>query len=135
MEKLKWAVVICRLVRNSCFAFQELFSKVQRLVDLNREKSIEFNVFHFQIVLIDEGTSNLDNDTEMILQLVLKNAFKTSTVLIIAHRLNGLQNVDRMIVIDNGKIAEMGPPQELASFSDSLLSKMLDEQRVLTFRK
>jgi ABC-type uncharacterized transport system ATPase subunit len=61
--------------------------------------SLNVSHFYFQIVLIDEGTSNLDNETELAINFAIKNAFKTSTVLIIAHRLNGLQNTDRICIL------------------------------------
>ncbi|XP_055387213.1 ATP-binding cassette sub-family C member 10 [Condylostylus longicornis] len=82
-----------------------------------------------QIVCIDEGTSNLDTDSEAAIQIALKYSFRSSTVFLIAHRLKGLQNVDRIIVMDSGKIAEEGKPAELASNPNSLFSKMLQEQK------
>lgn len=82
-----------------------------------------------KIVIIDEGTSNLDADSENAIQLILRNAFKSSTVLLIAHRLHGLQQTDRIIVIDNGQIVEEGRPQELAQDSSSKFCAMLEEQQ------
>ena len=84
-----------------------------------------------KIVLIDEGTANLDYESELSLQIVLRNAFKTSTVFVIAHRLNGLlQNVDRVIVIENGRIVEEGSPKDLAADESTYLYKMLEEQKI-----
>lgn len=80
-------------------------------------------------MVIDEGTSNLDSDSENAIQLILRNAFESSTVLLIAHRLNGLQQTDRILVVDNGEIVEEGKPQELAKDSESRFYGLLQEQQ------
>lgn len=82
-----------------------------------------------KVVIIDEGTSSLDSDSETAIQLILRNAFETSTVLLIAHRLNGLQQTDRLFVVDNGQIIEEGNPRELASDKNSRFHALLDEQQ------
>lgn len=79
--------------------------------------------------MIDEGTSNLDRDSELAIQIALKNAFKTSTVLVVAHRLNGLQHTDRIIVISNGSIVESGEFWNLAKDESTIFYKMLAEQQ------
>lgn len=79
--------------------------------------------------MIDEGTSNLDNESEVAIQIALKNAFKTSTILIIAHRLNGLQNTDRILVISDGELIEAGDFWNLANDESTYLAKMLEEQK------
>ncbi|XP_021703912.1 multidrug resistance-associated protein 7 [Aedes aegypti] len=88
-----------------------------------------------KIVLIDEGTANLDYEAESAIQLVLKNAFRGRTVILIAHRLNGLQNTERIIVMKDGEIAEQGTPRELALNEDTLFHSMLQEQQNTTFAK
>lgn len=85
--------------------------------------------FYFQIVLIDEGTSNLDRDSELAIQIALKNSFKTSTVFVVAHRLNGLQHTDRIIVISDGTIVETGEFWDLAKDESTIFYKMLAEQQ------
>jgi len=82
-----------------------------------------------KIVLIDEGTSNLDNESELAIQIALKSSFKTSTVLVIAHRLNGLQNTDRILVIKDGELIEAGEFWELAKDARTYFFKMLEEQK------
>lgn len=76
----------------------------------------------------------MDGDTEHLIQIVLRNAFKTATVLVIAHRLNGLQSMDRIIVIDEGRIVEQGIPRELANNNGTYLYDMLEEQNNKTFK-
>lgn len=79
-------------------------------------------------MVIDEGTSNLDSDSENSIQLILRNAFESSTVLLIAHRLNGVQQADRLFVVDDGRIVEEGKPQELAVDRESRFYALLEEQ-------
>lgn len=92
---------------------------------------VQFSIIqiHPQIVLIDEGTSNLDNESELAIQIALRNSFKTSTVLVIAHRLNGLQNTDRIFVISNGELVETGEFWTLARDDSTYLYRMLEEQK------
>lgn len=89
---------------------------------------------YFKIVVIDEGTSNLDSSSENSIQLILKHAFETSTVLIIAHRLNGLQQTDRLIVVDDGQIVEEGKPNKLAMDIESKFHTLLQEQQATQIR-
>lgn len=79
--------------------------------------------------MIDEGTSNLDSDSENSIQLIMRNAFESSTVLLIAHRLNGLQQTDRLFVVDDGEIVEEGKPQDLTINKNSRFYALLAEQR------
>ncbi|XP_046809062.1 ATP-binding cassette sub-family C member 10 [Lucilia cuprina] len=83
-----------------------------------------------KVICIDEGTSNLDNDTEFAMNQALRSSFKSSTVIVIAHRLNGLHNMDRIIVMDQAEIKEQGSPQELASNTNSLFYSMLQAQHI-----
>lgn len=101
-----------------------------KILNFSHYYGTKTNIFpHHQIVLIDEGTSNLDNESELAINIALRNSFKTSTVLIIAHRLNGLQNTDRIIVISNGELVETGDFLSLAKDNSTYLSKMLEEQK------
>lgn len=71
----------------------------------------------------------MDKDSEAAIQLVLKNAFKSSTVLLIAHRLNSLKFTDRIVVMDNGRIVEEGPSNILSNDSSTLFHAMLQKQQ------
>lgn len=66
------------------------------------------------ILILDEATSSLDAKSEKEVQDALKNLMKEKLVIIIAHRFSTIQNVDKIIVIDKGSVADMGRPQELA---------------------
>lgn len=65
------------------------------------------------ILILDEATSALDSESETAIQKALQNIMKNKTVIAIAHRLSTLRNMDRIIVLEHGKIVESGAPQEL----------------------
>lgn len=79
--------------------------------------------------MIDEGTSNLDSDSDAAIQLILRNAFESSTVLLIAHKLKGLQQTDRVFVVDDGEIVEEGNTRDLAIDKESKFHALLQEQK------
>ena len=70
------------------------------------------------ILILDEATSALDSDSELAIEKALKNIMKNKTVISIAHRLSTLKNMDRIIVLDNGKIIEEGTIKELLKNKD-----------------
>lgn len=65
------------------------------------------------ILILDEATSALDSDSEMFIQKSLKKLMKGKTVIAIAHRLSTLKEMDRLVVMDKGKIIEEGSHDEL----------------------
>ncbi len=65
------------------------------------------------ILVLDEATSALDSENEQMIQKSLSNAMKGKTTLVIAHRLSTLKNMDRIVVIKNGKIIETGTHNQL----------------------
>ena len=76
------------------------------------------------ILILDEATSNLDSKSEEAVQDALEYLMKDKLVIIIAHRFSTIQNVDKIIVLDKGKIADMGTPGELAR-KDGVYSELL----------
>jgi ABC-type multidrug transport system fused ATPase/permease subunit len=66
-----------------------------------------------RILILDEATANIDTQTEILIQRALKHILKDRTSLVIAHRLSTIHDADRVVVLDAGKIAEMGTHQEL----------------------
>ncbi len=67
------------------------------------------------IVILDEATSALDNESEAIVQKALDNLMKNKTVFVIAHRLSTINNADRIAVINEGELVELGTHSELMS--------------------
>ena len=65
------------------------------------------------VMILDEATSSIDTRTEAIVQAGMDALMKGRTVFVIAHRLSTIQNSDKIIVLDNGEILEMGSHEEL----------------------
>ncbi len=76
------------------------------------------------ILILDEATSSLDSHSEMLIQDALNTLMAGKTTIVIAHRLSTIQKMDRIIVIDNGKIIEEGSHNDLLKNSDSLYKKL-----------
>ena len=66
-----------------------------------------------KILIMDEPSSALDNESEQLIQQALKRLTQGRTTFIIAHRLSTIRNADRIVVIDGGKVAEQGSHEEL----------------------
>jgi len=80
------------------------------------------------IVVLDEATSALDNKSEKIVQKALDNLMKDRTVFVIAHRLSTIFNADKIVVVDNGNIVEMGTHEELIAISGGKYKLLYDMQ-------
>lgn len=81
------------------------------------------------VILLDEATSFLDVENESKIQKALSALIKNKTVIIIAHRMRTIANADKIVVLDDGKIAEQGSPDELIA-NDGLFKKMVNLQNL-----
>lgn len=81
-----------------------------------------------KVVCIDEGTSQLDNETDEQIQQTIRSAFRNKTVLIIAHRVHTVRDCDRILVMSGGEVVESGRPTELLSDRDSHFYSILHSQ-------
>lgn len=81
------------------------------------------------VILLDEATSFLDVENETKIQKALSTLIKNKTVIIIAHRMRTIANADNIIVLDDGKIAEQGSPDELIA-CDGLFKRMVELQKL-----
>lgn len=79
------------------------------------------------IVLLDEATASLDVENETQVQEALSNLLADKTVLVIAHRMRTVMNADKIVVLDEGRLVEQGPPDELLK-QRGLFAKMVDLQ-------
>ncbi|KIJ28620.1 hypothetical protein M422DRAFT_189487, partial [Sphaerobolus stellatus SS14] len=76
------------------------------------------------IIILDEATSSIDYETDAKIQKTIREEFKNSLLLTIAHRLRTVADYDRLIVLDNGKIAEFDTPYNLIHKEGSLFRDM-----------
>lgn len=81
------------------------------------------------VILLDEATSFLDVENETKIQKALSQLIKNKTVIIIAHRMRTIANADKIVVLDDGKIAEQGSPEELFA-CDGLFKRMVELQKL-----
>ena len=82
---------------------------------------------HNKIVVFDEPTANIDIMTEKKIKKLMDNAFKDSTVITIAHRINTIINNDKILVLEDGQIKEFDSPSALIRDKDSELNDLIQE--------
>ena len=63
--------------------------------------------------MLDEATANIDTHTELLIQQALSRILKGRTSIVIAHRLSTIRNADKIVVLDRGRVAEVGNHDEL----------------------
>lgn len=80
------------------------------------------------IVILDEATSALDNKSEAIVQQAIDNLMKDKTVFVIAHRLSTIRNADKIAVINEGELVELGNHDELMSIKNGQYKALYDMQ-------
>ena len=78
-----------------------------------------------KIVMMDEATANVDNETDRLIQETVKTKFEGCTLLIIAHRLRTVIDSDKILVVDQGMCKEFGSPLELFYKEDSIFRSIL----------
>ena len=83
-----------------------------------------------KILILDEATSNLDSESERLIQDGLYELMRGRTCFVIAHRLSTIVNVDRIVVLQDGQIAEIGSHAEL--LDNSVLYRRMVELQANT---
>jgi len=82
-------------------------------------------------VILDEATSALDSKSELLVQQGLTHLTRGKTTIIIAHRLSTLSGVDKVLVLQGGKVAQFGSPKELLADTKGLYARMINLQKTL----
>jgi len=82
-----------------------------------------------EILILDEATSALDSQSEKAVQLALEKLMKNRTSIIIAHRLSTVTHADKILVMDKGRIVEIGKHEELLS-KDGLYAQLIKLQEL-----
>jgi ATP-binding cassette subfamily B protein/subfamily B ATP-binding cassette protein MsbA len=67
------------------------------------------------VLILDEATSNLDSESELLIQRSLRELMRNRTSFVIAHRLSTIRHADRIVVIEDGRVTEYGTHEDLVS--------------------
>jgi ABC-type multidrug transport system fused ATPase/permease subunit len=78
-----------------------------------------------RIVIMDEATASVDVETDAKIQNTIRNQFKKQTVIVIAHRLNTIMGSDRILVMEDGRVAELDTPDNLQNNPESAFNALL----------
>mmetsp|Transcript_30456 Transcript_30456/g.39250 ORF Transcript_30456/g.39250 Transcript_30456/m.39250 type:complete len:224 (+) Transcript_30456:707-1378(+) len=84
-----------------------------------------------KIVLLDEATASVDFENDQAIQRMLRTspAFKQATLIVIAHRIDTIIDSDLVLVLDNGKLVEEGPPKDLMELNNGIFATMVAASR------
>merc|ERR1712086_162076 len=81
-----------------------------------------------KILVMDEATASIDNETDSIIQRMIRENFASATVLTIAHRLNTIMDSDRVLVLDDGNVAEFDTPAALMN-QGGIFASMVEKSK------
>ena len=80
-----------------------------------------------KLIVLDEATASIDNETDAILQNSIREVFADATVLTIAHRLHTIMDSTKIMLFDKGELAEYDEPQVLLEDANSSFSRLVDD--------
>lgn len=83
-----------------------------------------------RLLIFDEATSNLDSQSEVLIQDAMEKISRNRTMIVIAHRLSTIKRADKIVVLENGRLAEEGSHLELSQAKGGLYAKLLKLQRL-----
>lgn len=82
-----------------------------------------------KVLVMDEATASIDNTTDLAIQTMIRENFADATVLTIAHRLNTIMDSDRVLVLDDGRIAEFDTPEALLAKDGGEFRSMVEKSK------
>ena len=85
-------------------------------------------VYNPQILILDEATSSVDTESENLIQHAIETLVKDRTSVVIAHRLSTIQNADKIMVLEQGEIKEIGTHDELLKKEDGYYKRLYEMQ-------
>ena len=82
-----------------------------------------------KLLVLDEATASVDAQTDAFIQAMLRDAFGSATVLVIAHRMHTILDCDRVLVLELGRVAEFGSPQTLMLDPRGIFTRLVHGER------
>lgn len=79
-----------------------------------------------KVLLLDEATASVDTETDAFIQKMIRSQFEGTTILTVAHRLNTIMDYDKVLVMDDGQVAEFASPKELLENKQGYFSQLVD---------
>jgi len=80
-----------------------------------------------KILVLDEATAAVDLETDDLIQNTIRSSFKEATTFTIAHRLNTIMDSNRIIVLDQGSVVQIGTPDELIAKKEGIFFEMAND--------
>jgi ABC-type multidrug transport system fused ATPase/permease subunit len=105
-----------RFIKSLTSRYDEVVKERGATLSVGQKQLISFAralAYDPKILILDEATSSVDTETEMLIQKAIENLLVGRTAIVIAHRLSTIQNADKIIVMHKGEIRETGRHQEL----------------------
>jgi ATP-binding cassette subfamily B protein len=81
-----------------------------------------------RILILDEATSSLDSESEVLIQQAMERLMMGRTTLVVAHRLSTVRALDRLLVLDKGKVIEEGSHEALIRLENGLYRRLFERQ-------
>ncbi len=116
VESIAHAVNSHHFIENLPMKYEQQLSERGNNLSLGQKQLLSFAralAFDPKILILDEATSNVDTETERLIQKAVQKLIKGRTSIIIAHRLSTLKSVDKVLVLQQGKVQEFGTREEL----------------------
>lgn len=79
-----------------------------------------------KVLVLDEATASIDNETDALVQAMIRREFKSATVLTVAHRLHTIIDSDRVLVLGDGELLEFDTPDALRADPNGVFRAMVD---------